>query len=235
MIITLCRLICILLCATFCLASYADGPQDSLRNSVVKSCLGKIVDKDKCLVTGQDFTIIKSLGTRYHYLFVPVTVIAGIESPEFWTTGYPAWFQKAWRFRHIAAPWLGNGVAAEKLGIAINSLPRRTQDQLHIHINCIRKDVQDEINSAAFSKTWAPITLQSSGGQTFKGIALPGSNIPDDLLIKFYQSSSVEKKPANITLFAALTDKGKAIVLEGQYDPENPTTGSAEDLLTTCS
>lgn len=231
----LCRmLIVFFLSLATSVAAYAGNAEDSLRNSIAKSCLGKVVDKEKCLMVGQDFTIMKSLSSHFHYLFVPVNAISGIESAEFWTPGYPAWFQMAWRFRHIAAPWLGNGVAPEKLGIAINSQPRRTQNQLHIHINCIRKDILDEINAAQLSNTWLPLTLNAAGGHAYQAIKLPGSNIPDDLLTTLYHSARVNKDPGDITLFAALSETGKAIVLQGKYDPENHTTGSAQDLLTAC-
>lgn len=212
---------------------------ETLWESVNKECLNKksLVQDGKCLVKDQSFAIIRTPKEQYHYLFVPAIDISGIESPELWISGYPSWFQNAWRNRYIAAPWLGENKNQHDIGIAINSRARRTQQQLHVHLNCIREDITRELNSKVISSQWQPITLTSPAASgRYESILLPGSDIPDNLLPELARiHHSINMHPENTSLFAMQLASGKTVVLTTDYDPANPRSGAAVDLLTNCA
>ena len=52
------------------------------------------------------------------------------------------YFADAWQAREYVSGALHEVLPRDDIGLAINSLRGRSQDQLHIHIDCIRPDVR---------------------------------------------------------------------------------------------
>ncbi len=61
------------------------------------------------------------------------------------------------------------------MSLAINSAVGRTQDQLHIHIDCVRPDVRDTLaaNLDRISDTWGPFPLPLAGNM-YRAIRING-------------------------------------------------------------
>ena len=76
-----------------------------------------------------------------HYLLVPTAKIAGIESDALLAPAAPNYWAFAWQSRSFLDDAVGKPVPRSVVGMAINSAQARTQDQLHIHIGCLRRDV----------------------------------------------------------------------------------------------
>ncbi|TDV14986.1 CDP-diacylglycerol diphosphatase [Paraburkholderia caballeronis] len=115
--------------------------------------------------TTVDFTrryaVLKDLNGRAQYLLIPTDRVGGIESPEILYGGSPEYWQFAWDAgRHVEAR-LKTSLAANQLGLEINSARRRSQNQLHIHIDCMRADVTDALaqHRGDPPDTWRPVTL----------------------------------------------------------------------------
>jgi CDP-diacylglycerol pyrophosphatase len=87
------------------------------------------------------YAVVKDAGRRTQLLLVPTRRIAGIESPALQARGAPNYWQAAWSARPLFEKGAGRQVPRQDLALAINSAATRTQDQLHIHIDCIRPDV----------------------------------------------------------------------------------------------
>jgi CDP-diacylglycerol pyrophosphatase len=68
------------------------------------------------------------------------------------------------------------------VGLALNPRHARTQDQLHIHIECLRADVALALRSAATRITgnWSPIPIDGRAYQAMRvmGEELGGANPP---------------------------------------------------------
>ena len=222
---------------------------DSLWNSVQKICFAPTPGAE-CLSHGDDFIIFQTNGTPHHYLLIPATRITGVESPEFWDTAYPDWLAKAWRRRYVVAKRLGKGMVPQQIGIAINSRYARTQDQLHIHLNCIRDGIQTQlammVDGGKIDQDWKDISVTwpdpGRGIQTrvFRARTFEGANLPDDLVAQIKKSSpSVGVRPDAQTVFAATTESSvhgeQVVVLQGQYVSGDPQQkGFAEELTTNC-
>ncbi|WP_082743474.1 MULTISPECIES: CDP-diacylglycerol diphosphatase [unclassified Burkholderia] len=208
---------------------------DSLRDSFEKTCLGKDVDREKCLTEGQDFGIFKTNKPPYHFLFMPVVRISGIESSEFWDGSYPSWFSNAWRYRYLVAAHLGSGsLTADKISIAINSKQRRTQNQLHIHMSCIGPGVSEKLD--VVGTEWMDVKIKDASGyeHTYHAIRMPGADLPSSLnsmLLDKYPD--IHKKFDRQAIFAA-ENRGAAVVLVGEYDENVEYSGAAEDLQQAC-
>jgi CDP-diacylglycerol pyrophosphatase len=76
-----------------------------------------------------------------HYLLVPTVRISGIESSDLLSPSAPNYWAFAWQSRSYLNDAAGLSVPRTVVGLAINSADARTQDQLHIHIGCLRRDV----------------------------------------------------------------------------------------------
>jgi CDP-diacylglycerol pyrophosphatase len=99
-----------------------------------------------------------------HLLLIPTRSISGIESPALEEPNAPSYFQAAWRAHERLDGVVGRQVPVRYIGLAVNPLHARSQDQLHIHIECLRPDVYRSLarQAAHLSASWSPLTLAGS-------------------------------------------------------------------------
>ena len=122
-----------------------------------------------------------------HYLLIPTQTMAGIDSAELLDPDAPNYFAEAWHARDLLSKFVGHDVPRTAIGLVVNTARARTQDQFHIHIECLRQDVFDSLHAVGdhVTDTWAPITV---GGSTYDAVrigdqGLDGSN-PFEVLAK---------------------------------------------------
>ena len=92
------------------------------------------------------FAVLKDSEGARQFLLIPTARIPGIESPELLAPDAPNYFADAWRARSFTEAAAGGPVPREWMSLAINSALARTQNQLHIHIDCLRTDVHDALS-----------------------------------------------------------------------------------------
>ena len=94
-----------------------------------------------------------------HFLLIPIEPVSGIESPQRAAPEAPNYFQDAWEARDALAQVLGYVPPREDIGLAINSRYSRSQDQLHIHIECIGERLQTALAAVhdTLGERWTPI------------------------------------------------------------------------------
>lgn len=127
-----------------------------------------------------------------HYLLIPTQTMAGVESGELLDPDAPNYFAEAWHARDLISKYTGHEVARTAIGLAINTAHSRTQDQFHVHIECLRKDVVDSLHAAAEQVTdqWSPVSVAGSTFDALRiiGDGLDGSN-PFELLANLKPSA----------------------------------------------
>jgi CDP-diacylglycerol pyrophosphatase len=101
----------------------------------------------------QGYVILKPPFGPEDFILAPTRKITGVEDVSLQAADAPNYFEDAWNARGILA--LEGRVLPErnKVALAVNSVPNRTQDQLHIHIGCVPMKVSDEIQAIAPSLT----------------------------------------------------------------------------------
>ncbi|MBB5193363.1 CDP-diacylglycerol pyrophosphatase [Silvimonas terrae] len=236
------------LLATIALASafaIADEPVCQGRNDLPRVlehvCYSGQPDATSCPYHDDAFGIFENNRAPYHYLLVPRQKVCGIENEALWQSGTHDWFAEAWRLRHLFAEAkpVSGGVPLERVGIAINSIPGRSQGQLHVHISCVEQGVAKQlaVHASQFNDTWQPLDLTTPDGvQHYLARRLAGPQIDPDVfasLAKAHPELAADK--GNITAFAASVADGSVIrplVLIGHYSDHNQ--GHAEDLLDGC-
>jgi CDP-diacylglycerol pyrophosphatase len=95
------------------------------------------------------------------YLLIPTVHITGIESAEVLAPGAPNYFDDAWTARSYLISQLKVPLAWDMVGLAVNSAEDRTQNQLHIHIDCVRRDVRDILRNQedVLDDRWSELRL----------------------------------------------------------------------------
>src|SRR5208282_6128619 len=83
------------------------------------------------------FAVLQTPSSATHVIVVPTIRISGIESPALLSENAPNYWEAAWEARRFVNDGAGRQLPRDKIGMAINSAARRSQDQLHIHVACI--------------------------------------------------------------------------------------------------
>ena len=116
------------------------------------------------------YAVLADIKGGAHFLLIPTTTTAGIESPEVLAANAPNYFAAAWRARGEIVALLGRTVTRDVIGLAVNPQRARTQDQLHIHIECLGREIHRVLKAAAnrLNDSWSPITLAEGQYQALR-------------------------------------------------------------------
>ncbi len=91
------------------------------------------------------YAVLKDIRGRSQYLVLPVARISGIGSATLLEPNTPNYFADAWTARLYVDAALHRIMPRDDIALAVNSKYGRTQNQLHIHVDCIRSDVLDTL------------------------------------------------------------------------------------------
>lgn len=109
------------------------------------------------------YALLKDLNGPLQYLLIPLAKITGMESPTLLDRTTLNFFAFAWQARAQLAVRRGAPISDSALSLAINAEYGRTQNQLHIHISCLRPDVRrtlDRLTPQLSSRWQAEQVLQ---------------------------------------------------------------------------
>jgi CDP-diacylglycerol pyrophosphatase len=176
------------LAAALFAASASCANRDALREIVQDQCLPHWRDQRSaapCLEVHLDdsadsgYAVLADRKGGAHFLLIPTKTISGIESPALEAPGAPSYFRAAWRTHERLDGVIGRRVPPRLVGLAVNPLHARGQDQLHIHIECLRTDVYQTLAQQAerLTSSWSPLTL---GGASYWVRSISGNLDADD-------------------------------------------------------
>ena len=183
------------------------------------------------------YAVFKDRVGRSQYLVLPLTRITGIESGALQQPDAPNYLADAWTARLYVDAALHQTLPRDAVSLAVNSQHDRTQDQLHIHIDCIRPDVHDALQRLLPGMTdkWMPLTepLPPKGGRY-----LARWTAGTTLSINAFRSlaSSLHRgdhmKYHNLVVVGAQRASGEPgfILLSSRYQPGGDYRGAAEAL-----
>ena len=100
-----------------------------------------------------------------HLLVAPTRRLSGIESPEILAADAPNYWAYAWHLRGKVEEAIGRQLSRGDVAMAINAVSGRSQDQLHIHLGCIRPEVRAalQIYEANIGPTWSKLPFAVVG------------------------------------------------------------------------
>jgi CDP-diacylglycerol pyrophosphatase len=103
------------------------------------------------------YALLKDTVGPVQYLLIPTARVPGIETAFLWTPEAPNYFAPAWRYRSYVEELLHRQLQRDGISLAVNSAVSRSQNQLHIHIDCTREAVRKAVARRAHQvgDSWA--------------------------------------------------------------------------------
>lgn len=179
------------------------------------------------------FALVKDAGGPTGYLLVPTRRLTGIEDPALLKDDAPNYWQMAWEARGFVQRKAPRKLDRTDIGIAVNSLPGRSQNQLHFHIDCVRQDVKKSLRAVRPTPdgSWAKLVLL---GHPYRVMTIDGENpgTRDPFRLIFEHEQGTAKERSGQTLLVVGADLGGApgfYVLWGSVGPK--IIGHGEELL----
>ena len=178
--------------------------------------------------------ILKDTVGARQFLLIPTARITGIESPELLAPDAPNYLAEAWQARSVTEAAAGGAVPRDWMSLAINSVLARSQNQLHIHIDCIRADVHDALSRYGrdLGPDWTtfPVPL---AGHTYSALAIEGADLevnPFRLVADAFGDQDMASQ--TVVVVGAGRDDGSAgfIILADRADGENGDFAGGEQL-----
>lgn len=126
------------------------------------------------------FAILKDIEGASQYLLIPTGRITGIESPALLAPDATNYFAHAWDAVTLVDERLGRVLPRRDLALAINSESGRSQNQLHIHVDCISVSARAALDRAAMRiGTHWQMLPQRLALHRYRAIWLPGDELGD--------------------------------------------------------
>lgn len=154
-------------------AAHSELGRDTL-GTVVRSCvLAKrtlgLAFPCRQVELGRDgapgYAILQVPLSASHFVVMPAAPLSGMESPELRRPEAAIYWQAALAARPLAAAALDGRVPVSGIGMAVNSQAGRTQDHLHIHVDCVHPRVLAALGAHrdAIRSTWARLDFPLEG------------------------------------------------------------------------
>lgn len=164
MILTVAAILMLIAMVFFGLKS--DHNPDKLWQIISQQCLADMQEHHNpapchSVDIAKGYVLFKDNVGALQYLLMPTSKINGIESPILQYSDTPNYFAAAWSERDILSLKRGSAVQDQQIALAINSVSGRSQNQLHIHISCIRSDVAKQLSqiSPRINGQWQTLSL----------------------------------------------------------------------------
>jgi CDP-diacylglycerol pyrophosphatase len=111
------------------------------------------------------YALLKDIVGASQFLLIPTAKVSGMESPEILAPDAPNYFAAAWAARSAVTTALHHPLPPDDIGLAINSESGRSQNQLHIHIDCLSVPVIEALHShvAEIGDTWSAFPVPLAG------------------------------------------------------------------------
>jgi CDP-diacylglycerol pyrophosphatase len=182
----------------------------------------------------QGVAILKDLVGVAQMLAIPTRLITGIEDPQMLEPNAPPVFAVAWAAKSLVEARLGRALPREAVGLAINSKWARSQQQLHVHVDCMAVPVMKALAeyASAFDSQWRAMTVPLQG-RVYFARRVDSADLADvaplKLLVDGLEGAQAHMGAHSLAAVGA-TFEGKPgfVLLADQFSLEGG--GHAEDL-----
>jgi CDP-diacylglycerol pyrophosphatase len=183
------------------------------------------------------YAILKDRNGVAQHLLIPTERISGVESPQVLAPGAENYWADAWNSRHYVQASLKaahrDRLADDQLGLEINSASRRSQEQLHIHVDCMRASAIEALarhrNDAPGQWSWDFI-----GGARYRIMRVSGQAFdfnPFDIVARDkHGADAMGMQTILVSGAGASAEHDGWLILNSGMDVDDGT-GSAEVLL----
>jgi len=147
--------------------------RDSLWKNVQERCLAAAAPTHAdCVIVDrqQGFVLYKDMIGASHYLVIPDETVAGVDDPRVWQDGQRNAWAFGWQARGTVATAIGRPLPDTLVGLAINARASRSQDQLHIHLDCISERARDFLAAGDIGTQWRDLRFD---GKPVRAVLIP--------------------------------------------------------------
>jgi CDP-diacylglycerol pyrophosphatase len=180
------------------------------------------------------YAVLKDIVGIAQFLLIPTERISGIESPALLRPGAVNYFASAWQARSFTEKALGRPMPPDTISLAVNSKFGRSQNLLHIHIDCIRADVRETLRGerGQIAGRWA-LLPEPLAGYRYRAIGVTSLDGQDPFALLAAGVPGARSDMGRYTLVVTAIEFGAApgfVVLAHRADPAFGDRGSGEEL-----
>lgn len=182
------------------------------------------------------YAVLTDLAKPTQLLFAPTVRLSGVEDPKLQGAKTPNYWSFAWEARSLLDERAGRPIPRDQIGLVVNSVYARTQNQLHIHLDCVRADVMSRLRERLgdIGPDWAPLDVDLVGHR-YLARWIPDADLAREDPFKLIAKTRARGDMARQTLAlvgARSAERGPGFVLlNDQADLARRDTGHGEDLL----
>jgi CDP-diacylglycerol pyrophosphatase len=181
------------------------------------------------------YAVLKDIHGAEQYLVMPTLDITGIEDKRLLDPDGPNWFADAWAAKPFVDARLGRTTPRDWMAVSVNSLYGRSQDLLHLHVDCLTPAARAAIDSLAprLGRTWSAKPFEIVGHR-YLALRLDGeapSADPFQLLAKGVPGARAQMGAWTLVM-AGVELRGRPgfVLLAGRADPLRGEGASGEIL-----
>lgn len=178
------------------------------------------------------YAVFKDMVGERQYLVIPTGRISGMDDAALFNPDVPQYFSAAWQARSFTEAQAGGTLARDWISLAVNAAAARSQDQLHIHVDCLAADVHRALQTSAASigPQWSalPVPLR---GRDYEAIAVNAEQFDSTNLFALAAAGSAD--PAMVTVIAigsGTEAEPGFVLLRHRIDPAAGDLSGSEEL-----
>jgi CDP-diacylglycerol pyrophosphatase len=179
------------------------------------------------------YAVLKDLVGATQFLLIPTDRITGIESQALLAPDAANYFASAWEARSFVDARAGVDIPRDWMSLAVNSAVARSQNQLHIHIDCVRADVREAVRRhiSDVGSAWAPFPEPLSG-HPYLAMAVEGEKLDSVNPVRLLADRATDMGVQTLVVVGTYLGDGRPgfILLAGQADPAAGNPGAGEEL-----
>lgn len=184
---------------------------------------------------GSGTAVLKDIVGKTQFLLIPTRRLTGVEDPLVGTDALPNYWREAWAARNLVSLRARTDLPRDAIGMAINAANSRSQNQLHIHVDCIRPDVRAALQAqiSEITTKWANLPI-SLAGRAYRARWIDGSAPEPDpfvLLADDARASAVPMRDETLAVIGARRPDGADGFILLAHHASAAGRAHAEDLL----
>jgi CDP-diacylglycerol pyrophosphatase len=184
----------------------------------------------------EHFALLKDRTGVAQYLLIPTDKITGVEDPVLLDPKTPNFFADAWAHRDAMQAKLPRHIPRDAISLVVNAQTARSQNQLHIHIDCLSVEARAalKVSAASVGKEWAPLARPVAGhmfvARRVDGETLTGFN-PFIEIAKSLADPASDMARHNVVVVGAEFSEGPGFLALTDLGPPIPIgSGGGEEV-----
>lgn len=182
------------------------------------------------------YAVVKDPESPTQLLVVPTARVTGVEDPKLLDPDAPNYWALAWENRGLLDRRARRPLPRAQIGLVVNSAYGRSQNQLHIHLDCVRADVTDAVAAQLdeIGPDWKALDADLGGRRYLvRWISDADLAAEDPFKLIAHGRDPADMARQTLVLIGAQSPLRGAgfVLLVDQADRETGDTGHGEDLL----